>query len=161
MYVELLQHGLTRSYREFIQEIVKHGKFVMRDDWCFYFDTVAFVRKWRDVAAGPLLVESYESAVADRGVVPTFLSSIGAPESVIQLGRDAKRLNKRNRYPETVPVLPRLLGSVRLWRRFEPFRENSDFRPTRRGLIASELLDWQHASQPHLTAYGKYGCKYN
>lgn len=118
LYVELLQHGLTGSYLEFIRDIVKRGKFVLHGDWCFYFDAPAFIRKWREAAAGPLVVESYEEAVAKKGIVPTFLSAIRATDDLVQLGSTAEILNRHNRYPQTIPPFARLLGTVRLWSRF-------------------------------------------
>lgn len=116
LYAELRDHGLTIPFCDFAAEVLRTGKFVMRGDWSFHFDAGAFARKWRQAARGPLEVHSYDAAIAGEGVVPTFLSLIGAPDGVVRAGRDAEVLNTRK--PADIPAVDRVIGGWRLRRRF-------------------------------------------
>jgi hypothetical protein len=95
LYAELIHYGLTTSFRDFAWEILRTGKVVTHGDWAFYFDMNAFARKWRQVVHGPLSIYGYDSAMAGKGVVPTFLSLIGASDDLVCSSRGADVLNTR------------------------------------------------------------------
>jgi hypothetical protein len=118
LYAELIHHGLTTSFRDFVKEILRTGKIVTRGDWAFYFDMDAFARKWREVAHGPLSIHGYDSAVAGKGVVPTFLSLIGAPDDLACSSLSADALNTRK--AADIPAIDSFVYRWLLRYRFRP-----------------------------------------
>ena len=52
LHAELIRHGLAASFPRFVAEILRRAKFVMKGDWCFYFDYAAFLDRWRRGATG-------------------------------------------------------------------------------------------------------------
>lgn len=103
---------MTGSFEAFVDEIAATGKFVFNGDWSFYFDPDAFARRWRGLARGKLSVLSYDRVQAKAGVIPTFLSRIGAPEPLIELGRNAEVLNVGQ--PVHIPAEHLRNGTARL-----------------------------------------------
>jgi hypothetical protein len=119
LYGELRQHhGLTARFRDFTAEILRNGKFVMHHDWTFYLDIDAFARNWRRTARGPLHICSYDAAVDGKGLLPTFLSLIGAPDQVGQIGQNAEILNIRR--SADIGRMDRIIAGWRLRYRFRP-----------------------------------------
>ncbi len=118
LYAELIHHGLTTSYRDFVWEILCTGKVVTHGDWVFYLDMDAFVRKWRQVAQGALSIHSYDLALTGKGVVPTFLSLIGAPDDLVRSSRGAEVLNTRK--AADIPAIDGVVSRWLLRRRFKP-----------------------------------------
>jgi hypothetical protein len=118
LYAELIQHGLTTTFRDFAREILRTGKVVTRGDWVFYFDMHAFARKWRQVVHGPLSIHGYDSAMAGKGVVPTFLSLIGAPDDLVCSSRGAEVLNTRK--AADIPAVDSFVFRWLLRYRFKP-----------------------------------------
>jgi hypothetical protein len=115
LYAELVQHGLTTSFRDFAWEILRTGKFVTHGDWAFYFDMNEFARKWRQAAHGSLSVYGYDSTTAGDGVVPTFLSLIGAPEDLVFSSRSAELLNRREAVERQAANIPAIDSFVFQW----------------------------------------------
>lgn len=119
LYHELCKpaHGVSRSYREFINEICQTGKFVCNADWVFYFDVDAFARKWREAAAGPLAIYNYDDTLMNGDVIPSFLSVVGAPAHLVQRNGGTEWVNRSPR--AHLPMLEGLLSDRRLRRRFK------------------------------------------
>jgi hypothetical protein len=122
LYAELVHHhGLTMSFREFAREILRTGKVVTHNDWAFYFDMDAFARKWRQVVHGPLSIHSYDSAMASKGIVPTFLSLIEAPDDLVCSSRGAGVLNTRK--AADIPAIDSFVSRLLLRCRFKPIAQ--------------------------------------
>lgn len=94
LHAELLRHGLTASFPRFVAEIVGRAKFVMKGDWCFYFDYAAFLERWRLATSGTIRVRSFVSAAADGLLIEDFVDAIGVSASALaDRTREAKKLN--------------------------------------------------------------------
>jgi hypothetical protein len=119
LYAQLIQHhGLTTSFRNFTWEILRTGKVVINGDCAFYFGMSALARKWRAVAHGSISVCGYDSARAGKGVVPTFLSLIGAPDDLVCSSEGADVLNTSK--AADIPAIDRFVSRWLLRYRFRP-----------------------------------------
>ena len=79
LYEELhAKHVLTMSFPAFVATILVTGKFIMRGDWCFYFDQDRFSEQWRRHTRGDLRIFDFEAVSNGEGLIPTFLGAIGA-----------------------------------------------------------------------------------
>jgi len=116
LYAELIYHGLTASFDDFIGAVLDDGKYTYGEDWVYYFDIDSFVRQWTSAVASPLTLVSYEDAQRRGGVVPAFMALIGAPASVVRKAAQAEVLNTRK--PARIPALSSMRHSRRLRRRF-------------------------------------------
>lgn len=95
LYAELLKHGLDMPWDTFKAQAVRHGHLRTHGDWYFNFDRAAFLAEWRAALGRDIQAASYDEAVAGPGVLPTFLSLIGAPEDTIRESQSAPMLNRR------------------------------------------------------------------
>ncbi len=94
LHAELLRHGLTASFPRFVAEIVGHAKFIMKGDWCFYFDYAAFLERWGQATSGTIRVRSFVSATADGLLLDEFLDALGVPAGALtDRTLEAERLN--------------------------------------------------------------------
>jgi hypothetical protein len=67
-----------------------HDRYMLK-----FCDYGAFARQWRNLSASPLHLYDYDKAVTREGLMPSFLSAIGAPASLIEASRSAPVLNNR------------------------------------------------------------------
>jgi len=110
LYHELLKSGLATSFEAFVEELLRDSRFQMLGDWTYYLDYGAFLRQWRSVATGGMVIRSYDRAKAGAGVIETFLECIGVPPDLAGLHDGAvragpferllQRLGWRRRYVE-------------------------------------------------------------
>ncbi|MDN3522086.1 hypothetical protein [Halomonas ramblicola] len=116
LYAELLKHGLDYSFRKFALEALLKEKVVIKNDWVFYFNCRAFIKKWRKHSRGTITTISYDHAVGGDGVLPSFFSFIEAPAELIQLSKSAEVKNVRK--PADVSRIERAIFGWLLRRRF-------------------------------------------
>lgn len=88
------------GYPGYVLSILASGKYSQNQRFggsVHYFDFVAFRRRWRSIAGSQLRLFDYDHAVATEGLLPCFLSLIGAPQRLLATaaGSDAPRLNTR------------------------------------------------------------------
>jgi hypothetical protein len=79
LHAELIRHGFTASFARFVAEILRRGRFVMKGDWCFYFDYAAFLDQWRRGATGALQARRFARAGAGGSLIEEFLAAVGVP----------------------------------------------------------------------------------
>ena len=87
------------GYLGFVLSILAWGKYRQTQRFggsVHYFDFVAFARRWRQLSASRLLLRDYDQALARQGVLPCFLTMLGAPEALIATAvSEQPRLNSR------------------------------------------------------------------
>ena len=87
------------GYLGFVLSILAWGKYRQTQRFggsVHYFDFVAFARRWRQLSASRLLLRDYDQALAMQGVLPCFLTMLGAPEALIATAvYEQPRLNSR------------------------------------------------------------------
>jgi hypothetical protein len=95
LYHELLERGLTVSEHDFRVRIKKDQYFLRNDGWFFEFDRARFVRRWTEILGGKMSSYGFDHMISRRGLLPEFMTLIGASDSIVRESETAPRRNQR------------------------------------------------------------------
>lgn len=86
------------EYPGFVFSILFCGKYAQNKKFCstvHYFDYDAFARRWQSLSSSSFILLDFDQAMSGSGVLPCFLTAIGAPASLIEISGSAPRRNLR------------------------------------------------------------------
>jgi hypothetical protein len=64
-------------YEAFVARIIGSGRFIMHRDWCFWFDYLAFLRRWNKAATRATRAYGFAKSGPSGGLIVTFLDAVG------------------------------------------------------------------------------------
>jgi hypothetical protein len=95
LIAELEKHGETHSRAWYNQQLAETDGIRVKGDWFYDFNRVRLVETWKKITGAHMIVLDYDKCCAGAGVVPSFLTVIGARAEIAGLGRIGARLNAR------------------------------------------------------------------
>lgn len=111
-----VRSGMPWSFSRFVVHALVRGT-IRWKGYLYHFNLRRYQQVWQTISAFPLHVFSYDEAAAGDGVVPVFLSVIGASAALQAAGRAAK---VRNRGKTLMAPATQRLASMLLRARFTP-----------------------------------------
>lgn len=93
LYQELLKHGLSDSYDDFKNSIIKNKSFTYRDGWYFEFNYQRFINQWKSILNKKITFYSFDEIANKEGLLPFFMSIIDSSEEIINDSKKAAKLN--------------------------------------------------------------------
>jgi hypothetical protein len=115
------------DYDEFIKSIQNDGFIRVNGDWHYEFRYGLFVEKWQAVLGAKIHQHSYDEAVRGVGLLPSFLTTIGASKAVANESLNAPMFNTSfDKYQYVVRELTAIKRSTS-WRLTAPLRSAVDY----------------------------------
>jgi len=122
LYCELEVSRLVNNFDEFKRSIQKLGFVRVDGDLYYEFRYDLFVKNWENILGPKVLACSFDEAVEGMGLLPCFLSTIGASEQLIDESRIAPVINTMfDKFQHVAHQLAAIENS-RSWRITAPLR---------------------------------------
>lgn len=91
LYQEFANQNIDVGFDEYLSRVLADGYYEPPGNCTLFVDFNAFVAQWRAASQGDLRIYSYDAATRGRGVIPTFISSLGLPARLAELRQ--RRIN--------------------------------------------------------------------
>jgi hypothetical protein len=111
------------DYQEFRRLIQNQGFVRINGDWHYEFRYELFVEKWQAILGPKIHRYSYDEAVCGLGLLPSFLTAIGASEAVVDESHNAPTLNTMFDKYQRVALELMAIKDSRSWRLTAPLRK--------------------------------------
>lgn len=127
LFCELESISVGTHYGAFRKSIQDCGFVRVNADWYYEFRYELFVEKWEAVLGPKIHEHSYEEASRGAGLLPFFLSTIGASKAIVDESREAPRVNTMfDKYQRVALELAEIKGSAS-WRLTAPLRGAANY----------------------------------
>lgn len=122
LHCELVSAGLADDFAAFRRSIDTLGYVRAADDLYYEFRYDRFVRAWQDIVGAKLVTCSYDDAIHGAGLLPSFLTTIGASPRLIDASRQAPIANTMfDKFQQVSQELAAIKAST-CWRITAPLR---------------------------------------
>lgn len=91
LFQEFANQNISVPFPDYLESVLANGCYTPPGNCTLFVDFNAFVAHWRVAAKGDLRIYSYDAAAKGRGVIPTFISSLGLPARLSELRQ--RRIN--------------------------------------------------------------------
>lgn len=127
LFCELETINGWADFGVFLKSIKNEGFVRMNGDWHYEFRYGLFVEQWEGIIGQKIHKFSYDEAVLGLGLLPSFLTTIGASKVIIDESLNAPLFNTMfDKYQQVVLELTAIKASTS-WRLTAPLRGTVDF----------------------------------
>lgn len=127
LFCELESRKSWADYDVFRKSIRDQGFVRINGDWHYEFRYGLFVDKWQTILGSKIYKYSYDEAVRGLGLLPSFLTTIGASKAIVCESLNAPMLNTMfDKYQRAALELMAIKDS-RSWRLTAPLRDIVDY----------------------------------